>query len=402
MNQNLSILFFPKRTKKDFNLVTIYCRITLDGIREEISTGCQCPKNEWDRPTKRIIGTTKHTQSCNKILEDLESKIQQVYKKCLRLKKNLLPHEFKDEVLGRKRSKPTLISVFKEHNLRMETLLETEYVKGTLSRYQTTLSHIQAFLLKNYKSKDISLNRIGYGFLSDFDYFLRTEKKCNKNTTNKYLKNLGKIVRICLGNGWMQIDPFINYKLSNKAVHRTALTLEEMKLLIGKSFDSKTLSLVRDVFIFCCYTGLSYIDLKNLKTENLITGVDGRRWISIVRSKTGVVSKIPILPIALDILMAYESKQMDSIYQYAFPVISNQKMNIYLKEIAGICNIHKSLTFHISRHTFATTVTLNNGVPIETVCKMLGHSTVKTTEIYAKVLDSKISEDMEQLFHKPI
>lgn len=213
----------------------------------------------------------------------------------------------------------------------------------------------------------------------------------------KYLINFKKVVLIGVKNGWISKDPFIGYKMSREAVNRNALTEKELLTIAGKDFKNPRLNQVRDIFVFCCYTGLAYVDVNKLNRKDIIEGYRGEKWLVISRQKTDSQSRIPILPVALEILMRYADHPQCATNGQLLPVLSNQKMNAYLKEIADLCLIEKPITFHLARHTFATTVTLTNGVPIESVSKMLGHNSIKTTQIYAKIVDRKISEDMNLL-----
>lgn len=198
----------------------------------------------------------------------------------------------------------------------------------------------------------------------------------------------------------MTVDPYINYKPKTQKVHRVALTKEELNALAEKQITIERLKLVKDIFLFSCYTGLAYVDVRKLKRSEIIKGIDGENWIYTNRQKTDTLSRIPLLPPALAIMKAYQEHPQCTVEDCLLPVMSNQKMNAYLKEISDLCGITKNLTFHIARHTFATTVTLNNGVPIESVAKMMGHTSIKTTQIYAKVMDHKISSDMQRLREK--
>ena len=217
---------------------------------------------------------------------------------------------------------------------------------------------------------------------------------------SELIKNFNKIIKICLANDWIDKNPFANYKSKVKEVERVFLTEKEIQSIIEKDLKSERLSLVRDIFLFSCFTGLAYIDVKNLTKEHISIGIDGEKWIFTHRQKTESASKIPILPVTQMIIDKYENHDQCMIQGRLLPILSNQKMNAYLKEIAAICKINKELTFHIARHTFATTVTLTNGVPIESVSKMLGHKNLRTTQHYAKVLDRKVSEDMQILKNK--
>jgi site-specific recombinase XerD len=229
---------------------------------------------------------------------------------------------------------------------------------------------------------------------------LRSVRKCANNTAVKYIKNFNKIIKLCLANDWLDKNPFANYKSKVKEVERVYLSEGEIQNIINKDFKTERLSLVRDIFLFSCFTGLAYIDVKNLTKSHISIGIDGDKWIFTHRQKTESASKIPVLPVTQMIIDKYADHPQAINEEKLLPILSNQKMNAYLKEIAAVCEIEKELTFHIARHTFATTVTLTNGVPIESVSKMLGHKNLRTTQHYAKVLDKKVSEDMKILRDK--
>jgi site-specific recombinase XerD len=216
----------------------------------------------------------------------------------------------------------------------------------------------------------------------------------------KYLANFKKIVLVCVKKGWQQKDPFYGFSIAPKDVNREFLTQEELDAIAAKQFTALRINIVRDVFLFSCSTGLAYVDVHKLKRSEICTGVDGEKWVFTSRQKTEEPSRLPWLPVCLEIVKRYEQHPQCIANDRVLPVWSNQKMNEYLKEIADLCGIKKRLTYHIARHTFATTVTLNNRVPIETVAKMLGHKSLKTTQHYAKILDKKISEDMQVLRQK--
>lgn len=234
-------------------------------------------------------------------------------------------------------------------------------------------------------------------FLVGYEYYLRSEKACSGISAAKYIKHLRKIVNLCLAHGWITTNPFKFYKTNAKPKEKSYLNREELTRIEGKNLDIPRLQHVRDIFVFCCYTGLSYSDVTKLCRDNIEVGIDNRFWIKIRRQKTNAMSSIPILPKAFEILESYRDYPPCESNGIMLPILSNQKMNSYLKEIADLCGIKKELTFHIARHTFATTITLSNGVPIETVSKMLGHLDIRTTQHYAKLLDNRISKDMENL-----
>lgn len=275
-----------------------------------------------------------------------------------------------------------------------------EYAPGTLERYQTSLDHTRSFIQWKYGVDDLNIRRLNHEFISEYAFWLKSVRNCAHNTTMKYLANFKKIVLRCVRNGWLQRDPFCDFRLTKKEVVRTALTETELQTIGTKKFGSERLTYVRDIFLFSCYTGLAYIDVKKLKRSEISAGIDGEQWIFTRRQKTETPSKIPLLPKALEIAQRYADHPQCCNAGNVLPVLSNQKMNAYLKEIADVCGISKNLTFHIARHTFATTITLSNGVPIETVSKMLGHKSLKQTQHYAKILDRKVSDDMKLLKEK--
>jgi site-specific recombinase XerD len=241
------------------------------------------------------------------------------------------------------------------------------------------------------------IEEINHKFISGFEFYLKTVAKCQHNSAMKHIKSLKKIIRIALANDYIKKDPFINYRITQNIVEREYLTQAEIDAIINKEITIQRLDIIRDLFIFQCYTGLAYSDLASLTKDNIEIGIDGNKWIITNRSKTGVRCRIPLFPISENIIKKYSLHQSCLVLGKLLPVPSNQKMNAYLKEIATICGINKILHTHLARHTYATTVTLSNGIPIETVSKLLGHRKINTTQIYAKVVDEKVNEDVSQL-----
>jgi integrase len=401
MRTNMNLLFYlKKRQSYQCGPVVIYLRFTVDGHRAEVSTGKACEPLRWNAQAGRAIGTKEDIRVLNAYLDKLQAQAQAHHQLMSAGEETVTAETLKNRFIGKLEKAHTLVTVFEDHNDKMESLLGQEFEKSTLQRYKTCLMHTKAFLKLQYNISDIPISKINFAFLNDFEYYLRSVRKCGNNSAIKYIKNLGKIVRICLGNGWLAVDPYLNYKPKVKTVHREVLTKEELLRMRKKKFDIERLQVVRDIFLFCCYTGLSYVDVHKLKRSELVKGIDGDLWIYTSRQKTDTLSRIPVLPVALSIIQDYDEHPQCIVNDTLLPVMSNQKLNAYLKEIAVLCKITKLLTFHIARHTFATTVTLNNGVPIESVAKMMGHTSIKTTQIYAKVMDHKVSEDMQVLRKK--
>lgn len=378
----------------------VYLRITVEGKRAEISINRTADPDKWISGAGKIKGTGDEAKKFNAHLDALQSKLYDVHQALIRENKPITAETLKNRFTGAGERQRTIIPIFQKHNDEMQALIPQEYAEGTLERFRITLSHLKEFLLWKYKSTDIELRQINHEFVADFDFYIRSERKCANNTAVKYSKYFQKIIRICLANGWIEKDPFANFKIKLKVVDRAFLSEEELQAIQTKEFDSVRLNQVRDIFIFSCFTGLAYADVLKLSPGHVSTGIDGEKWLFISRTKTDTPSRVPLLQAALEIIEKYRNFPACINQHKLLPVSSNQKMNAYLKEIATLCNIPKELTFHIARHTFATTVTLNNDVPIESVSKMLGHKTIKTTQHYAKLLDKKVSNDMQALRSK--
>ena len=398
MNSKVTLHFYAKSTKANGNgLLPIYVRLTIEGKRFEYSTKKFIEPSKWSTELSKMKGNSEEARSINNLLDFTRNRINEIQFELLKDGVSLNIDEFKNRLFGIKERELLLIPIFTEHNRKIKELVGSEYAPGTLERYETSLKHTKDFLQWKYRVSDIDIEKIDHAFITEYEFYLRTERKCANNTAVKYIKNFHKIINICLANGWLTKDPFANYKSKVKEVIREFLTEQEIQSLMEKEFVSERLELVRDIFVFSCFSGLAYIDVKQLSKDNIVLGIDGDKWINKNRQKTDTNSKIPLLPTAQYILDKYANHPVCVNEDKLLPIFSNQKMNAYLKEIATVCGINKELTFHIARHTFVTTVTLSNGVPIETVSKMLGHTNLKTTQHYAKILDKKISEDMQVL-----
>jgi len=401
MKNKVSILFYAKRAKANANgLVPIYTRITIDGKRIELSTHRFVEISKWSTEAGKMKGTSEEARSINNHLDLLKNQIRDAQMELIHRKVSITTESLKSKLLGIDERARMLVPIFQDHNNKIKELIGKEYAPGTFERYNTSLKHTIEFMQWKYKVSDIDITKIDHAFITDYEFWLRSVRKCANNTAVKYLKNFNKIIKLCLANDWLDKNPFANYKSKVKEVERVYLTENEIQSIIEKDFKTERLSLVRDIFLFSCFTGLAYIDVKNLTKSHISYGIDGEKWIFTHRQKTESASKIPILPVTQTIIDKYENHPQCINEDKLLPILSNQKMNAYLKEIAGVCEIDKELTFHIARHTFATTVTLTNGVPIESVSKMLGHKNLRTTQHYAKVLDKKVSDDMALLKQK--
>jgi site-specific recombinase XerD len=401
MKTKVSILFYAKRAKASVNgLVPIYTRITINGKRIELSSNRFVEMSKWSTEAGKMKGNSEEARSINSHLDMLRIQIIDMQMELVHKKIPVTTETLKSKILGVDERARMLIPIFQDHNNKIKELVGKEYAPGTLERYKTSLSHTIEFLQWKYKVSDIEINKIDHAFVTDYEFWLRSVRNCANNTAVKYIKNFNKIIKLCLANDWLDKNPFANYKSKVKEVERVYLSEEEIQRIIEKDFKTERLALVRDIFLFSCFTGLAYIDVKNLTKSHISIGIDGEKWIFTHRQKTETASKIPILPVTQMIIDKYANHPKSNNEDKLLPILTNQKMNAYLKEIAGVCEIEKELTFHIARHTFATTVTLTNGVPIESVSKMLGHKNLRTTQHYAKVLDKKVSEDMKILRDK--
>jgi len=375
-------------------------RITVNGTPKEVSTGRECDPSKWNSKANRVKGTTEAVKTMNGYLDTLVSKVSTIHTAMTAAAEEITAESIKLKYQGKDIKRMQFLDVFREHNIQMEALLGNGFKPNTLKGYKTSLSHIEGYLEKEFRLADIDTRKIDHAFVTGYEFFLRTTIDCSAVSAAKYMKHLRKIIKICIAHRWITDDPFAFYKIKAKAKEKEFLTDAELKRIEKKEFKIPRLAHVRDIFVFCCYTGLSYADVKKLKWTNIAEGVDGKLWIFTSREKTETSSNIPLLPKALEIIERYRNYPPCIAKGMVLPVLSNQKMNSYLKEIADLCEITKELTFHKSRHTFATSVTLANSVPIETVSKMLGHTDIKTTQHYAKLLDNRVAVDMERLERK--
>ena len=401
LEKTFSLLFYLKKPKNYLKGIRpIYLRITVDGIPKEISTGRQCDPDRWNTNAGRCNGTKEDAKSVNAFLDILQTKVYEVRRKLLEKNEIITAERLKNTLKGTDGTVRMLMKIFQQHNDEVKSLVGKDFAPGTLERYKTSYDHTKSFMEWKYGVSDLDIKKLDYEFVSQYEFWLKSVRNCNHNTSIKYISNFRKIVNRCIRNGWLDRDPFVGFKMTKREVVPEFLTEHEIKIIVKKKFASDRLNEVRDVFIFCCYTGLAFVDVEKLKSSEIGIGIDGSKWIFTNRQKTETLSRIPLLPVAIDILERYKNHHGCVNSRKVLPVLSNQKYNDYLKEIASICGINKKFTTHTARHTFATTVTLSNGVPMESVSKMLGHKNLLTTQHYAKVLDKKLSEDMNILKSK--
>jgi len=398
MNNAMSLSFQVKTSKiNEFGKAPIYARITINEVRTEFSIKRLIEPDKWINKAGIAKGNTEDIKNLNAHILAVRAKLFHHFNRLLETDKTITSEVIKNSYFGITEKSKTLTEVFEYHNQQMKSLIDKDYSLGTYERYCTALNHTKEFIEFKYKVSDFPIKQVNHEFITEFEYYLKSTRKCSHNTATKYLTNLKKVMRICLGNDWIDKDPFINYRFRINEIEREFLFDYELQAIADKEFVSARLNQVRDIFLFSCFTGLAYADAKKLSAKHILIGIDGGKWIKINRTKTDTRSSIPLLPTAEAIIERYSNDPKCVASDILLPVLSNQKMNSYLKEIADVCGISKNITFHLARHTFATTVTLSNNVPIESVSKMLGHRSIKTTQHYAKVLDRKVSDDMQIL-----
>ena len=345
-------------------------RITIDGKLCQFSTKQSIQPENWNVVAGKAKG--RDAGKINSLLDDIRASLNTIYHEMQRRDNYVTAEKVKNEFLGHSENHETILTLFQKHNEDVKLLVGISKTIATYRKYEVTRRHLAEFIQSKYNLSDISIREITPMFITDFELYLRTACKCGYNTTAKFMQFFKRIIIIARNNGILDKDPFASYKIRLEKVDRGYLTEDEIKIILKKKMVSERLEHVRDLFIFSCFTGLAYSDVANLREENIRKSFD-----MILKKYKGKLPNGKILP-----------------------VISNQKLNAYLKEIADICGIKKNLTFHLARHTFATTTTLAKGVPIETVSKMLGHTNIETTQIYARITNSKIGNDMQGLDKK--
>ena len=375
---------------------SVMLRIYLNNERLSLgSTGISVKSSQWDKEKERIKGRTTEALNTNLQLDNISSGLQSIFRR-IEMSDVVSLERIKSEFLGKKEEIDTLMQLFEKHNGDVAKQVGVSVGKATLQKYNVCKRHFSEFLEKQYKRSDLKLTELTYVVIREFDLYLRTEVGQNANTATKTMKTFKTITLLGQKMGVLLHDPFMNHRFHIEPVNRGFLTDEEILLIAHKQINIPRLELIRDIFIFSCFTGLAYIDVSNLTPDHIVTLGD-KQWIMTQRQKTSVETNVLLLNIPKAIIAKYGGKTYRN--GKLFPMLTNQKTNSYLKEIADICGIKKNLTFHLARHTFAT-MSLSKGVPMESVSKILGHTNIRTTQIYARITNKKIEHDMEELADK--
>lgn len=389
MKHTFTVLFYLKRKEcKTEKQLPIIMRITVNGNQSVVNTKLKCYPSLWS-PKSYMTGDSADAIFINETLFSIKKRIEQIYYQLVFCGETITSEIIKEIYTGIAHDKRHLISSFTLHNENIRKQVGISRSNASYQKYEAARKHLESFLKSERQLDDIPLNKINHDFINEFEIYLRTAAKCNHNTTAKFIQSFKRIIILAINNKYIKDNPFLEYKIRLKQVDRLILTMDELRLIIHKQLPYKRLEVVRDLFIFCCFTGLAYVDLKKLERSHIYM-VNGNPWIRFNRNKTNETTNLKLFDLPFQLIEKYK----DPSSNFVFPVLSNQKMNLYLKEIMSECGIDKKITFHTARHTCATTIALANGMPMESVSKMLGHKNIRTTQIYAKITDHKLNQDM--------
>ena len=394
-----SVAFYIRRTRLNkHGEAPIQLRISINRMRADTTVKKTISPILWSTARGRAHEKNPLAKELNMYLDAVRARITRIHRDIeLDGEQFVTAQVVLDRYLGRDRPvRHTILEVFREHNDKCHKLSGIDMAPATVERYETSFKHTQEFIRFKYERDDYYLDDLGRQFVDDYEFYLKTERKCSHNTATKYLKNFKKITRIAINKEWLKKDPFAEIRFSLNPVERDFLETHEIEKVIEKNIEIERLAQVRDVFIFCCFTGLAFSDVQQLSSEHIFIDAKGNKWIRKPRQKTKNMCNIPILDIPLGIIEKYKDNPQCQAKGVLLPVLCNQKMNAYIKEIADICGIKKLLSTHTARHTFATYM-LANQVSIESVAKMLGHSDTKMTRHYARVLDQTIFNEVSRI-----
>ena len=389
---NIRYILSKNKTRKD-GKAPLMCRITYLDERKQFSVGLFINPKNWNNSLQECEPPSNDNNYINSQLNLIKNQINQVF---LYLQINNSEFTVDDIYSKFKGNTPKkelgVLEVYELFNIRIYKLIGRDLKKFTYRKYIESFVHLKSFIKAYFKANDIKLKDLKLNFLNEYEYFLKTQKRLEQSTINKAIQRFRKVIQFALEQEYIEKNPFIGYKAKRLQKEVIYLTDDELKFLENYDFSQTRLQQVKDLFVFCCYTGLAFKEMSNLKAEHIVKGFDGNKWIKMNREKTSKPLMIPLLPKALDMINKYQNEEI------LLPVISNQRFNSYLKEIADIVGLKKNLTHHIARKTFASTVLLFNDVSMEVVSELLGHSKISTTQdYYAKIVNKKLSETMRDL-----
>ena len=395
------MLFYLKKAKLlKSGEASVCMRITVNGARVENNIRKSIDPALWNQPKECAKGKSRKACDLNTYIEEARIKLHQLFNKMEEQGQLITARILQERFFGQDKEPEavrTIIGTMQEHNDQCRALVGKDYALITVRRYESCKRYMAELIKQRYDKEDLPLTEVNGELVRAFEFYLKTEKECQQNTVIRYMKCLKKITNLALANEWIAKDPFVGIKFHEKEVIREFLTMDELLTIYHKEFPLERITVVRDIFIFAAFTGLAFIDVQQLAPEHIVEDANGTLCIRKPRQKTKNMCNIPLLDIPLAILRKYANYPACLKKKVLLPVPCNQKMNSYLKEIADLCMIKKNLTTHTARHSYATSVCLANGVSIENVAKMLGHSNIKMTQHYARVLDSSILRDMNNV-----
>ena len=399
---SFGVLFFLKKNQLlKSGEAPVSMRITVNGQREEIRTKKSINPSLWNQAKERSRGRDRKSNDLNDYIESAQIRLSQLFNDMEQNGKTITAKILRNKFLGiDEEDRKTLVAFFNEHNEQCRKLIGIDYVDITIRRYECCARYLQELIREKYGEDDLLLREVNGEFVRSFEFYMKTEKKCQQNTVIRYMKCFKKVINLAIANEYITRNPFAGIKFHEVAVNKEFLTMEEINRMAEKEFTIQRLELVRDVFLFCVYSGLAFIDVYNLRKEHVVSDNEGNLWIRKTREKTNNMCNIPLLSKPIEILQKYENHPVCLEKGVLLPVMCNQRMNSYLKELADLCGIKKTLTTHVARYTFASVIALANKVSLSNVAKMLGHSSTRMTQHYAKVMDHTILEDMKNVQQK--
>ena len=399
VTKKISVLFWVRksRTKKEANTVPLYCRVTVGGQRYDFPLNVSIRPASWIAKAQRVAGKTEADREANRVIEETGQLITETIERIQQKHYELSIENFKLQFKAKENEYSTIIKLFDYH----EAVERKNLRPGSYRGYIVTRKHLLDFIRIKFHLSDYSIDAIGKSFVYEFFAYLQGYRRegttrCAVNGALKHIARFKRIMNLAVQNEWIANNPVCLLKVRKEHVEKGYLTEEEIKRLKAVTLLPH-LDIARDIFMFSVYTGMAYVDILMLTNENVKLGIDGSRWLNYHRQKTSQRVAVPLLEPAEELIARYATYHSEKVNRPIFPVPCNQAINRYLKTIAKAAGIRKDITFHMGRHTFATTITLSQGVPIETVSKMLGHASLTITQLYAKIVDKKVMDDMAQL-----
>lgn len=394
------LLFYLKKNepKKNGN-VPVMGRITIDGIPKSFSTKLDINPNNWDLKHGRVLGKSAQALGTNLKLDNIRVRINKIYDDMLKNEGFATAQKVKLSFLGVGVMDDAILKVFKDQNEDFERMVSKgKRSQNTYNKYKTVYNHLNEFIKERYHREDLAFRELTSDFIREFDFFLRIDKECTHNTVWVYTMPVIALADLAIKKGLIRQNPFEDYEISMEETDRSYLLKENVEKLMLLKPSKDKYEFVKDIFIFSCFTGLSYIDIQKLKWSNIQSFFDGHQWIISRRKKSDVASNVRLLEIPKRIIEKYRGLTRSD---YVFPVPSNATCNSHVKKMIEEAEIvtEQKITFHTARHTFAT-MFLTEGVPLESLSKMMGHKNISTTQIYAKITSQKISKDMDLVSHK--